>query len=74
MLHNAEDKPNLLITLDMHSTETDRERVMLFFYKQTNVDWTRPFEVRLKGMYKIASLCQLCLVFLVSIVFCGRCF
>ncbi|XP_048854380.1 uncharacterized protein LOC125722238 [Brienomyrus brachyistius] len=49
MLQNAEDKPNLLITLDMHSTETDRERAMLFFYKQTNVDWTRPFEVRLKA-------------------------
>ena len=50
VLKDADQKPTLKLTLDMHVTEEDRERAIIGFYKQTNVDWTRPFEVELKGM------------------------
>lgn len=51
ILKNAEDKPNLVVTLDLHSCEEDREREMLAFYKRPNVDWTSPFTVKLKGVF-----------------------
>ncbi|CAL8388583.1 unnamed protein product [Boreogadus saida] len=50
LLKDADQKPTLMLTLDMHVTEEDRERAIIGFYKQTNIDWTRPFEVQLKGM------------------------
>ncbi|CAL8403788.1 unnamed protein product [Boreogadus saida] len=49
LLKDADQKPTLKLTLDMHVTEEDRERAIIGFYKQTNIDWTRPFEVQLKG-------------------------
>ncbi|KTF93731.1 hypothetical protein cypCar_00032262 [Cyprinus carpio] len=49
ILKNAEDKPDLVVTLDLHSCEKDREREMLTFYKRPNIDWTSPFTVKLKG-------------------------
>ncbi|CAL8350489.1 unnamed protein product [Boreogadus saida] len=49
LLKDADQKPTLMLTLDMHVTEEDRERAIIGFYKQTNIDWTRPFEVQLKG-------------------------
>lgn len=51
ILKNADDKPDLVVTLDLHSCEKDREREMLAFYKRPNVDWTSPLTVKLKGMY-----------------------
>ena len=50
LLKDADQKPTLKLTLDMHVTEEDRERAIIGFYKQTNIDWTRPFEVQVKGM------------------------
>lgn len=50
-LKDADQKPTLVLTLDLHNTEEERERAIISFYKQTNVDWTRPFEVCLKGTY-----------------------
>ncbi|XP_057213283.1 uncharacterized protein LOC130568441 isoform X2 [Triplophysa rosa] len=49
ILKNADDKPDLVVTLDLHSCEKDREREMLAFYKRPNVDWTSPLTVKLKG-------------------------
>ncbi|XP_065109922.1 uncharacterized protein [Paramisgurnus dabryanus] len=49
ILKNAEYKPDLVVTLDLHSCEEDRERDMLAFYKRPNVDWSSPFTVKLKG-------------------------
>ncbi|CAL8361350.1 unnamed protein product [Arctogadus glacialis] len=49
LLKDADQKPTLKLTLDMHVTEEDRARAIIGFYKQTNIDWTRPFEVQLKG-------------------------
>ncbi|CAL8326338.1 unnamed protein product [Boreogadus saida] len=51
LLKDADPKPTLKLTLDMHVTEEDRERAIIGFYKQTNIDWTRPFEVQLKGLH-----------------------
>ena len=49
LLKDADQNPTLKLTLDMHVTEEDRE-IAIIGYKQTNIDWTRPFEVQLKGM------------------------
>ena len=49
LLKDADQKPTLKLTLDMHVTEEDRE-IAIIGYKQTNIDWTRPFEVQVKGM------------------------
>ncbi|XP_076127984.1 uncharacterized protein LOC143109213 [Alosa pseudoharengus] len=49
LMKDADQKPTLVFTLDMNTTEEGRERAMIGFYKQTSVDWTRPLEVRLKG-------------------------
>ena len=51
LLKDADQNPTLKLTLDMHVTEEDRE-IAIIGYKQTNIDWTRPFEVQLKGMLK----------------------
>lgn len=47
---NADNKPDLVMWLDLTSSEEDREREILSFYKWQGVDWTRPFTVKLKGM------------------------
>ncbi|XP_051951404.1 uncharacterized protein LOC127621731 [Xyrauchen texanus] len=49
ILKNAEDKPDLVVKLDLHSCEKDREREMLTFYKRPNIDWTSLLTVKLKG-------------------------
>ncbi|XP_076836719.1 uncharacterized protein LOC143504293 [Brachyhypopomus gauderio] len=49
ILRNAEEKPDVVVTLDVHASEQDREREMLTFYKRQNLDWTSPFSVRFKG-------------------------
>jgi len=46
ILKNAEDKPDLVVTLDLHSCEKDRERDMLTFYKRPNIDWTSPLKLQ----------------------------
>ncbi|XP_024139528.1 uncharacterized protein LOC112153494 [Oryzias melastigma] len=49
VLQRAPNKPKLMVTLDLESSETDRERDIICFYKQANIDWSRPFEARLRG-------------------------
>ncbi|MEQ2219892.1 hypothetical protein XENOCAPTIV_027432, partial [Xenoophorus captivus] len=46
---NAELKPGLVARLDLGSTEEDREREILTFYKKTGIDWASPFSVILTG-------------------------
>lgn len=61
ILKNADDKPDLVVTLDLYSCEKDREREMLAFYKRPNVDWTSPLTVKLKGMYLLVQSSSACL-------------
>ncbi|KAJ8270424.1 hypothetical protein GJAV_G00114420 [Gymnothorax javanicus] len=49
MLTSAQERPDLVATLDMAGTEEDRERQILSFYKLPAIDWTSPFSVTLKG-------------------------
>lgn len=49
ILRNVEDKPELVARLDLTSSEQDRVREVLSFYKRQDIDWASPFSVRLKG-------------------------
>ncbi|KAG7257295.1 hypothetical protein CRUP_008542 [Coryphaenoides rupestris] len=49
LLHDAEMEQDLVIKLDMGQSPEDRERVILQFYKQPNVNWARPVRVVLIG-------------------------
>ncbi|XP_049906331.1 uncharacterized protein LOC126393928 [Epinephelus moara] len=49
LLNNAELMPELVARLDLRSTEEDREREILTFYKKTGIDWASPFSVILTG-------------------------
>ncbi|KAJ8250866.1 hypothetical protein GJAV_G00214110 [Gymnothorax javanicus] len=49
LLNNAELKPELVARLDLRSTEEDREREILSFYKKPGIDWASPFSVILGG-------------------------
>ncbi|XP_013855930.1 uncharacterized protein LOC106511731, partial [Austrofundulus limnaeus] len=49
LLNSAELKPELVARLDLRSTEEDREREILTFYKKPGIDWARPFSVILGG-------------------------
>lgn len=49
IIRNAEDKPELVAKLDLTSSEQDRVREVLSFYKQQDIDWTSSFSARLKG-------------------------
>ncbi|XP_049419864.1 uncharacterized protein LOC125881002 isoform X2 [Epinephelus fuscoguttatus] len=49
LLNNAELKPELVARLDLRSTEEDREREILTFYKKPGIDWASPFSVILSG-------------------------
>ncbi|XP_023811216.1 uncharacterized protein LOC110014692 isoform X2 [Oryzias latipes] len=49
LIHNAELKPELVARLDLRTTEEDREREILTFYKKQGIDWASPFSVVLGG-------------------------
>ncbi len=51
LLNSSERKPELVARLDLRSSEEDREREILSFYKKTGVDWASPFSVILGGTY-----------------------
>jgi len=62
LLNNAELKPGLVARLDLGSTEEDREREILTFYKKTGIDWASPFSVILTGSYLSLNVfyCKIC--------------
>ncbi|RVE61339.1 hypothetical protein OJAV_G00169860 [Oryzias javanicus] len=49
LLTSAEHKPELVARLDLRSTEEDREREIITFYKKPGIDWASPFSVILGG-------------------------
>lgn len=51
LLNSAEHKPELVARLDLRSTEEDREREIITFYKKPGIDWASPFSVILGGRY-----------------------
>lgn len=55
-LKTAEMERDLVIKLAMSDDPEDRERVMLQFYKQPNVNWARPVRVVLIGTIVYLSL------------------
>lgn len=51
IIKDADDKPDLVISLDLHNCEMDREREIFAFYKRPNVDCKYLLIVQLKGLY-----------------------
>lgn len=49
LLNSSELKPELVARLDLRTTEEDREREILTFYKKPGIDWASPFSVKLGG-------------------------
>ena len=50
LLKDADQKPTLRLTFGHARHRRGPRRAIIGFYKQPNVDWTRPFEVQLKGI------------------------
>lgn len=58
LLKNGELKPELVARLDLRSTEEDREREILSFYKKPGIDWASPFSAILGGRYHSSNVLQ----------------
>lgn len=51
LINNASHNPELVARLDLGSIEEQREREIIFFYKNPGIDWASPFSVILRGKY-----------------------
>ena len=51
MLNKARQNRELVVHLDIRTSEVDRERAILSFYKRPGVEWASPFSLVMEGRY-----------------------